>query len=185
MYALQKIVEVAYYNMARVRLVWARIWEVLSDFFTEVGQHPNLSIAMYSVDSLRQLATKFLEKEELLNYQFQREFLKPFQVRMIHIYMFVCVCVYEYICVCVCVCRESCSTSSSRASSSSPSRCGRDQGSYISISICIHLFICVCVCIYIYIEKEELLNYQFQSEFLKPFQVRTPPRIRSLYVGMY
>lgn len=33
----------------------------------------------YSVDSLRQLATKFLEKEELLNYQFQREFLKPFQ----------------------------------------------------------------------------------------------------------
>eukprot|EP00962_Isochrysis_galbana_P037861 scaffold13315_cov115-Isochrysis_galbana.AAC.6 len=45
-YALQKIVEVAYYNMARVRYVWARIWEVLSDFFTEVGQHPNLSIAM-------------------------------------------------------------------------------------------------------------------------------------------
>eukprot|EP00967_Tisochrysis_lutea_P123999 scaffold206989_cov27-Tisochrysis_lutea.AAC.2 len=78
-YALQKIVEVAYYNMSRIRYVWARIWEVLSEFFTEVGQHPNLSIAMYSVDSLRQLATKFLEKEELLNYQFQREFLKPFQ----------------------------------------------------------------------------------------------------------
>ena len=77
-YALQKIVEVAYYNMSRVRLVWARIWEVLGDFFTEVGQHPNLSIAMYALDSLRQLATKFLEKGELLNYQFQREFLKPF-----------------------------------------------------------------------------------------------------------
>lgn len=78
-YSLQKIVEVAYYNMPRVRLVWARIWEVLGEFFTEVGQHRNLSIAMYAVDSLRQLAAKFLEKGELLNYQFQREFLKPFQ----------------------------------------------------------------------------------------------------------
>jgi len=78
-YGLQKIVEVAYYNMSRVRLVWALIWEVLGDFFTEVGQHANLSIAMYAVDSLRQLAAKFLEKGELLNYQFQREFLKPFE----------------------------------------------------------------------------------------------------------
>ena len=77
-YSLQKIVEIAYYNMSRVRLVWARIWEVLGEFFTEVGQHHNLSIAMYAVDSLRQLSAKFLEKGELLNYQFQREFLKPF-----------------------------------------------------------------------------------------------------------
>ena len=78
MYALQKIVEIAYYNMPRVRLVWARIWEVLGDFFIDVGQHENLSIALYAVDSLRQLAMKFLEKGELHNYQFQREFLKPF-----------------------------------------------------------------------------------------------------------
>lgn len=77
-YSLQKLVEIAYYNMSRVRLVWARIWEVLGDFFTEVGQHPNPSIAMYAVDSLRQLSTKFLEKDELLNYSFQREFLRPF-----------------------------------------------------------------------------------------------------------
>ena len=30
------------------------------------------------MDSLRQLSTKFLEKEELLKYSFQREFLRPF-----------------------------------------------------------------------------------------------------------
>jgi len=77
-YALQKLVEIAYYNMSRVRLVWARIWTVLGDFFTEVGQHSNPYIAMYAVDSLRQLSTKFLEKGELLNFAFQREFLKPF-----------------------------------------------------------------------------------------------------------
>ena len=33
---------------------------------------------MFAVDSLRQLAIKFLEKEELASYQFQREFLNPF-----------------------------------------------------------------------------------------------------------
>ena len=27
-YSLQKLVEIAYYNMSRVRLVWAKIWEV-------------------------------------------------------------------------------------------------------------------------------------------------------------
>ena len=77
-YALQKLVEIAYYNMSRVRFVWARIWEVIGDFFTEVGQHANLNIANYAVDSLRQLSKKFLERGELQNFVFQREFLKPF-----------------------------------------------------------------------------------------------------------
>jgi Sec7-like guanine-nucleotide exchange factor len=34
---------------------------------------------MYAIDSLRQLSVKFLEKEELANYNFQKEFLKPFE----------------------------------------------------------------------------------------------------------
>ncbi|XP_024961497.1 brefeldin A-inhibited guanine nucleotide-exchange protein 1 isoform X3 [Cynara cardunculus var. scolymus] len=32
-FSLTKIVEVAHYNMNRIRLVWSRIWNVLSDFF--------------------------------------------------------------------------------------------------------------------------------------------------------
>lgn len=39
---------------------------------------PNLRVAMYAIDSLRQLAMKFLEREELANYNFQNAFLKPF-----------------------------------------------------------------------------------------------------------
>ena len=34
---------------------------------------------MYAVDSLRQLATKFLEKSELTNYNFQKDFIQPFE----------------------------------------------------------------------------------------------------------
>jgi brefeldin A-inhibited guanine nucleotide-exchange protein len=68
--------------MTRIRLVWSRIWAELSDYFVIVGCAENLSVAMYAVDSLRQLAMKFLERDELANYNFQNDFLKPFVVIM-------------------------------------------------------------------------------------------------------
>ncbi|GFH13963.1 brefeldin a-inhibited guanine nucleotide-exchange protein 2-like, partial [Haematococcus lacustris] len=40
----------------------------------------NGEVAMYAVDSLRQLAMKFLERDELANYTFQNDFLRPFVV---------------------------------------------------------------------------------------------------------
>ena len=64
------------------RLVWSRIWAVLSDFFVEVGCHANLQVAMYGIDSMRQLAMKFLERDELANFSFQNDFLRPFVVVM-------------------------------------------------------------------------------------------------------
>ena len=81
-YALGKIVEVASFNMDRIRFIWARVWQVLSDFFVKVGRSPNLQISMQVVDSLRQLAMKFLSRTELANYSFQNEFLRPFVIVM-------------------------------------------------------------------------------------------------------
>ncbi|CAI9104846.1 OLC1v1003623C4 [Oldenlandia corymbosa var. corymbosa] len=81
-FSLTKIVEVAHYNMNRIRLVWSRIWTVLSEFFVSVGLSENLSVAIFVMDSLRQLSMKFLEREELANYNFQNEFLKPFVIVM-------------------------------------------------------------------------------------------------------
>ncbi|CAN6194277.1 unnamed protein product [Urochloa humidicola] len=81
-FCLTKIVEIAHYNMNRIRLVWSRIWKVLSDFFVSVGLLENLSVSIFVMDSLRQLAMKFLEREELANYNFQNEFLRPFVVVM-------------------------------------------------------------------------------------------------------
>eukprot|EP01018_Ginkgo_biloba_P032255 Gb_26513 [translate_table: standard] len=79
-FSLTKIVEITHYNMNRIRLVWSRIWHVLSDFFVTVGCSENLSVAIFVMDSLRQLAMKFLEREELANYNFQSEFMKPFVI---------------------------------------------------------------------------------------------------------
>ncbi|ONL96028.1 Guanine-nucleotide-exchange protein [Zea mays] len=81
-FSLTKIVEIAHYNMNRIRLVWSSIWHVLSDFFVTIGCSENLSIAIFAMDSLRQLSMKFLEREELTNYNFQNEFMKPFVVVM-------------------------------------------------------------------------------------------------------
>lgn len=68
--------------MDRIRLVWTSIWNVLSDFFVTIGCSENLSIAIFAMDSLRQLSMKFLEREELANYNFQNDFMKPFVIVM-------------------------------------------------------------------------------------------------------
>nr|GMC84791.1 brefeldin A-inhibited guanine nucleotide-exchange protein 2-like [Ipomoea batatas] len=81
-FSLAKMVEIAHYNMDRIRLVWSKIWNVLSDFFVDIGCSENLSIAIFAMDSLRQLSMKFLELGELTNYNFQNEFMKPFVIVM-------------------------------------------------------------------------------------------------------
>jgi brefeldin A-inhibited guanine nucleotide-exchange protein len=82
-FSLQKLVEVADYNMgSRGRIAWASIWNLLASHFTNIGAHDNFALAMYAIDSLKQLSTKFLQKEELSNFNFQRLFLKPFEIIM-------------------------------------------------------------------------------------------------------
>ena len=78
-FSLQAIVQVADLNMARIRFVWSQIWQMLSEHFVWVGSHMNLHVALYSNDSLRQLADKFLIKEEFASFNFQKDFLKPFE----------------------------------------------------------------------------------------------------------
>lgn len=76
-FSLQKLVEVADYNMtSRPRIVWANIWRDLARHFSTVGIHENSALAMYAIDSLRQLSIKFLYKDELRDFSFQRFFLK-------------------------------------------------------------------------------------------------------------
>ncbi|CAG8555206.1 7956_t:CDS:2, partial [Paraglomus occultum] len=79
MYSLQRIVEIAYYNMSRIRFEWTQIWKILQPHFNTVGCHPNNIVATFAIDSLRQLSMKFLERDELSHYNTQSEFMKPFE----------------------------------------------------------------------------------------------------------
>lgn len=81
-YSLTKTVDIAYYNMERVRLEWSHIWAVMGDYFNRVGCMANEDVAFFAVDSLRQLSIKFLEKGELANFSFQKDFLRPFEYIM-------------------------------------------------------------------------------------------------------
>lgn len=76
-FSLQKLVEVASHNMNRIRIVWSRIWHHMGAHFSEVVLHPNVKFALYALDSLKQLAFKFLDLGELPHFLFQRDFLRP------------------------------------------------------------------------------------------------------------
>jgi len=82
-YSLQKLVEVTHYNMdSRPRLVFATMWNTVSGHLTSTALHTNAAVAMYAVDSFRQLSIQFLKREELGVFEFQRRFLKPFETVM-------------------------------------------------------------------------------------------------------
>eukprot|EP01083_Nonionella_stella_P133838 406994_1 len=77
-FCLQKIVDIAHFNMHRVRFEWIQLWAILSVHFVRAGCHRNQQICIYAIDNLKQLADKFLEREELTTFNFQKDFLKPF-----------------------------------------------------------------------------------------------------------
>ncbi|KAJ3239358.1 guanine nucleotide exchange protein for ADP-robosylation factor [Chytriomyces hyalinus] len=79
MYCLQRLVEISYYNMNRIRVEWSQLWSILGPHFNKVATHSNSQISFFALDKLRQLAMKFLELEELPNFKFQRDFLRPFE----------------------------------------------------------------------------------------------------------
>ncbi|EPY51939.1 Sec7 domain-containing protein [Schizosaccharomyces cryophilus OY26] len=82
LFSLQKLVEISYYNMGRIRVEWSSIWNVLGKFFNLVASHRNKRVAVFALDSLRQLSMHFLQIEELSLFSFQKEFLKPYEYVM-------------------------------------------------------------------------------------------------------
>lgn len=62
------VFQVAHLNMdIRSRIEWASLWGILADHFGTVGSiSGNTSVAMYTVDCLRQLALKFLDKVQTI-----------------------------------------------------------------------------------------------------------------------
>lgn len=78
-FSLQKVVEISYYNMTRVRIEWSAVWQVLGEHFNQVGCHRNTNVVFMALDSLRQLSMRFMEIEELHGFKFQKDFLRPFE----------------------------------------------------------------------------------------------------------
>ena len=79
-YLMQKVVEVADFNMyCRSRLEWTQIWQIMSEYYIALGCFPMGQVALSAIDSLKQLSVKFLDKEDLRAYNFQKSFIRPFE----------------------------------------------------------------------------------------------------------
>lgn len=79
MFSLQKVVDVCYYNMDRIRLEWSQLWSLMGEIFNAAGCNLNIAVSFFALDSLRQLSMRFLNIDELSHFKFQKEFLKPFE----------------------------------------------------------------------------------------------------------
>ncbi|KAJ3347513.1 guanine nucleotide exchange protein for ADP-robosylation factor, partial [Allomyces javanicus] len=80
-YSLKRLVEVAYYNFNRIRFEFNQFFPIILEHFVEVVQLDD-DIATFAVDSLRQLTSKILERDELAHFNSQLEFMRPFHTMM-------------------------------------------------------------------------------------------------------
>ena len=76
-YLLQRVVECAYFNSGRMRIVWQRIWTVVSQHLVSAACSLDSYVAMFAVDSLRQLADKLLCRAELAGFAAQGDAIRP------------------------------------------------------------------------------------------------------------
>ena len=87
MYSLQRLIECAYHNLNRIRLIWSRLWAALAPHLVSAACHANSKVAAYAVDALRQLVAKLLvraERAELTSFTYQDEALRPFVAVLKH-----------------------------------------------------------------------------------------------------
>jgi len=77
-YLLQRLVECAAANTARIRLVWQRLWTVVSQHLVSAACHNDTYISMLAVEGLRQLADKLLCRAEIAGFTAQGDALRPF-----------------------------------------------------------------------------------------------------------
>ncbi len=86
-YSLQRLIECAYHNLNRIRLIWSRLWAALAPHLVSAACHANPKVAAYAVDALRQLVAKLLvraERAELTSFTHQDEALRPFVAVLKH-----------------------------------------------------------------------------------------------------
>lgn len=84
-FALQKMVDVCYYNSSRIRMGWSELWDAaMAEQFAKVLVDKNNQVVMFALDSLRQLSMRFLDIEEMPHFAFQQKFLQPFSHALRH-----------------------------------------------------------------------------------------------------
>lgn len=77
MFTLGKVVEVADIHLARIRLVWSRVWPIYAALLVKAGMHAHAAVAAASVHALTRFAGALLERSAAAQGSFQAEALRP------------------------------------------------------------------------------------------------------------
>lgn len=68
---MERAVECATHNLGRIRLVWGRLWGVLSAHLVSAACHPDARVASAAVDHMRLLAQTLLARAQLSGFSYQ------------------------------------------------------------------------------------------------------------------
>lgn len=80
-FSLHKLIEVAEFNLSRIQVEWVNIWKVISQHLVYVILNSlKENIWREALESLRQIISKLLQKDDLMIYNFQKDFFKPFEI---------------------------------------------------------------------------------------------------------
>ncbi len=82
LFALQRLVEMTQENMGRVRMIWTKLWAVVSEHLAAAAAHESPAVAMYAVDSLRQIASRLLRRTILAGGKGADEAFRPFEAAL-------------------------------------------------------------------------------------------------------
>ena len=47
---LSKVIEVADYNMGRIKIIWSKMWEIMREHLLEVGCGKQIDLAVYAIE---------------------------------------------------------------------------------------------------------------------------------------
>ena len=80
-YSLRKLVEVAEFNISRIQVEWVKIWKLIGEHFISVISHSkHENIWRNSLDNLKQVICKLIQKQDLSVFNFQMDFFRPFAI---------------------------------------------------------------------------------------------------------
>lgn len=70
-YSLSKVMECAYHNLGRIRLIWARLWAAVAPHLVSAACHSDPHVAALAVSHMRQLIANLLARAELSHFTYQ------------------------------------------------------------------------------------------------------------------
>lgn len=82
--SLRRLTESLFLNIDRIRLVWVKVWAVVSPHYVAAVCSEHVDVAMVAIDSLKQLASHVLQRSELSLFNWQQQALEPFVQTLRH-----------------------------------------------------------------------------------------------------